>query len=92
MISDVNLRLGGLVVGDNEQELVKVTTSTAREYKNLTEFLEKCLNKRVVQYAVKPLTESGDNYNSVLHAIEVKSIQNNSPNEVQRSIEIFHQS
>ncbi len=82
---NVTLRLGSQVVDDNEQELVKVSAQTSREYKNFTEFLEKCLNKRVVQYAVKPLTESGDNYNSVLHAIEVKSIQNNSSNEVQRS-------
>lgn len=42
------------------------------EIKNLNEFLEKCLGKKVLEYKLKPLTKPGDNYGSVLQLIELK--------------------
>lgn len=42
------------------------------EIKNLKDFLEECLGKSILEYALKPLTKPGDNYGSELQAIEVK--------------------
>lgn len=42
------------------------------EIKHFTEFLEKCFGRKVIDYSMEPLTKAGDNYGSVLHAVEVK--------------------
>lgn len=41
------------------------------EIKNIREFLEKSLKRKVLKYTTRPLTKPGDNYNSLLHAIKV---------------------
>lgn len=75
----MNLYLDG---DDNGQKIASESAATLRGYKNFTDFLENCLDIKVVQYTVKPLTKSGDNYNSMVQAIDVKSIQNNGLHEV----------
>lgn len=57
-----------------------------KEYRNFKEFLEKCLEKNVLQYTVRPLTKPGDNYNSMLQAIEVKSVRGNDSNDVSSAV------
>lgn len=42
------------------------------EINKFTEFLETCFGRKVIEYSMKPLTKAGDNYGSVLHAVEVK--------------------
>lgn len=42
------------------------------EIKNFSEFLDKCLNRNVIGYTMKPLTKAGDNYGSVLHSVELE--------------------
>lgn len=37
--------------------------------KNFTEFLEKSLNRTVLGYTLKPLTNIGDNYSGVLKSV-----------------------
>lgn len=46
------------------------------------EFLEKCLGQTVLDYTLKPLTKPGDNYGSILQAVEVKVAKNTNSNEV----------
>lgn len=42
------------------------------EIRNFTEFLSKCLGKRVIEYQLNHLTKPGDNYGSVMLSVEVK--------------------
>lgn len=46
-------------------------TQVLCEIKQLTEFLEKCLDHKVLKYILKSLTKPGDNYRSVVQSIEV---------------------
>lgn len=52
------------------------------EVKNFTAFLEKCLKRTVIEYTMKPLTQMGDNYGSVLHSVEAHVTATNDNNEV----------
>lgn len=40
--------------------------------RNFGEFLEKCLKRKVIEYSLKPLTKPGDNYGSIMQAVDVK--------------------
>lgn len=42
-----------------------------RELKSLRYFLEKCLDKTVLNFVLSDLTKAGDNYGSVLQSLEV---------------------
>lgn len=46
------------------------------EIRNFTKFLEKCLERKVLGYTLKPLTKPGDNYGAVLQSVDVKVVGN----------------
>lgn len=52
------------------------------EIRNFGEFLEKCLERKVHEYSLKPLTKPGDNYGSVMQAVDVKVAGETDPTEV----------
>lgn len=41
------------------------------EIKSFHEFLENCLGKKVSNYKLRPLTKPGDNYGSIMQALDV---------------------
>lgn len=49
---------------------------------NFTEFLEKHLGRKVLDYILRPLTNPGENYGSVMQSVEVKVAGLNDANEV----------
>lgn len=57
-------------------------TKPLSEIRNFTEFLEKCLERKVLSYTLKPLTKPGDNYGAVLQSVDVKVVGNNGIDEV----------
>lgn len=42
------------------------------EIKNFSEFLEKCLGRKVLDYTLKRLTKPGDNYGSIMQSVDVE--------------------
>lgn len=52
------------------------------EIRNFTEFLEHHLNKKVLEYSLKPLTKPGDNFGAVVQSADVKVTGNNDSDEV----------
>lgn len=52
------------------------------EIRNFTDFLEKCLERKVLDYTLKPLTKPGDNYGAVLQSVDVKVVGNKGRDEV----------
>lgn len=52
------------------------------EFRQFHEFLENQLARKILEFTLNPLTKPGDNYNSILRALEVTSIKNNRTNEV----------
>lgn len=42
------------------------------EIKEFDKFLEKCLEQKVLNYTLKPLTKPGDNYGSIMQSVDVK--------------------
>lgn len=42
------------------------------EIRKFSEFLEKSLGRRVLDYRLKPLTKPGDNYGSVMQSVDVQ--------------------
>lgn len=42
------------------------------EINNFMEFLEISLKQKIVEYTLKPLTVAGDNYGSIMQAVDVK--------------------
>lgn len=50
--------------------------------RDLTEFLEKCLGRKVLEYTLNPLTKPGDNYGSIMLSVEVKVAEINECNKV----------
>lgn len=42
------------------------------EIRNFTEFLEQHLNKKVLEYSLKPLTKPGDNFGAIVQSVDVK--------------------
>ncbi|XP_031638919.1 uncharacterized protein LOC116351033 [Contarinia nasturtii] len=63
--------------------LIIVTEAQIAPLEEFHTFLEKCLHKHVLEYIVKPLTRPGDNFASVIQALEVKTINNNDPTEIE---------
>lgn len=47
------------------------------EIKNFNEFLEKCLEYKVLNYTIRALTKAGDNYRGVVQSVEVRADNNN---------------
>lgn len=47
-------------------------TSSSCEIRNFTEFLEKCLGRKVHDYTLRPLTKPGENYGSTMQSVDVK--------------------
>lgn len=52
------------------------------EIQQFREFLEKSLNKRVLEYTLKPLTKPGDNYGSIIQSVDVKVTSDDDCNQV----------
>lgn len=52
------------------------------EIQQFREFLEKSLNKRVLEYILKPLTKPGDNYGSIMQSVDVKVTSDDDCNQV----------
>lgn len=52
------------------------------EIQQFQEFLEKSLNKRVLEYILKPLTKPGDNYGSIMQSVDVKVTSDDDCNQV----------
>lgn len=50
------------------------------EIRNFVNFLKDCLRQTVLEYKLKPLTNPGENYASVLQSVEVKVIKNDQVN------------
>lgn len=42
------------------------------EIRNFGEFLEYRLERKIIEYSLKPLTKPGDNYGSIMQAVVVK--------------------
>lgn len=56
-------------------------------YSNIVEFfefLESALQRKVLEYTLSPLTKLGDNYSSILQALEVKTNKRNDSNQVKQ--------
>ncbi|XP_055321212.1 uncharacterized protein LOC129577737 [Sitodiplosis mosellana] len=51
------------------------------DIKHLKTFLEKCLNKKVLEYKLNSLTNPGDNFGSILRTIDLNVIENSNSNE-----------
>lgn len=52
------------------------------EISNFMEFLEECLRGKILSYTLSPMTKPGDNYGSVIQAVEVKVVGNREFDEV----------
>lgn len=50
--------------------------ATSSEIRNFTEFLEKHLKRKVLNYTLKSLTKPGDNYGAILRSVDVKVAEN----------------
>lgn len=50
--------------------------------RDFTEFLEKCLGRKVLEYTLEPLTKPGDNYGSMMLSVEVRVAEINDFNQV----------
>lgn len=61
-----------------------------RDIRNFTEFLEKCLKRKVLEYTLQPLTKPGENYGSIMQWVKVKVAGVNSPSEVYLESNIRH--
>lgn len=55
-------------------------------------FLETCLQKKVFKYTLNPLTKRGENWGTVLQALEVKYLKSNDSNEVNQIFLPLHSS
>lgn len=53
------------------------SSSSMGEIKNFNEFLEKCLEYKVLNYTIRALTKAGDNYRGVVQSVEVRADNNN---------------
>lgn len=42
------------------------------EVRNLSEFLQNCLRREILNYELEPLTKPGDNYGSVMQSVTVE--------------------
>lgn len=47
------------------------------EINDFAEFLEKCLNRNILDFTLKPLTKPGDNYRSIMQLVEVQVSEKN---------------
>lgn len=52
------------------------------EIRNFTAFLEQHLNKKVLEYTLKPLTKPGDNFGAIVKSVDVKAVDNSDSDEV----------
>lgn len=52
------------------------------QIRGFSNFLETCLNRKVLEYTLKPLTKPGDNYGSIMQAVDVKLAGKNESSEV----------
>lgn len=69
----------------NRQHLSGTSSQiTFSEIKYIKEFLEECLNMKVIDYTIKPLTKPGDNYGGVLQSIEVRAFESNDSDKVNK--------
>lgn len=59
---------------EGETFLTKMSnkSDSSCKIKNFTEFLEKCLGKKISSYILRPLTKPGDNFGSTIQSVEVK--------------------
>lgn len=44
------------------------------EIRNFTEFLERNLNRKVLEYTLKSLTKPGDHFGAIVQAVNVKVV------------------
>lgn len=60
--------------------------------RNFTEFLEICLQQKVLRFTLKPLTKPGDNYGSTMQSVDVEVAGKCDSDKVNKSKirEIFH--
>lgn len=58
------------------------------EINEFDKFLEKCLEQKVLNYTLKPLTKPGDNYGSIMQSVDVK-IAGKSEDEVVNCTKYF---
>lgn len=64
--------------------------SVQSEIKHLNEFLEKFFERGVIKkYALKPLTKAGDNFGSVLHALDVEIVDKSNAEKVNMKLRII---
>lgn len=61
-------------------------SQTTCKIRDFTEFLEKCLGRKVLEYTLNPLTKPGDNYGSIMLSVEVKVAEINECNKVNMCI------
>lgn len=57
-------------------------TNALCEIRNFVYFLENCLNRKVIDYSLKSLTKPGDNYGSLLAAVDVNVVSKSDSEEV----------
>lgn len=54
------------------------------EIRDFTAFLQKCLQRKVLDFTLKPLTKPGDNYGSLIQSVDVKVTAGSDREEVNR--------
>lgn len=59
------------------------------EIKEFSKFLQKSLEKRVLNYELKPLTKPGDNYGSTMQSVDVTVAGENDDDKVNEKFIIF---
>lgn len=67
---------------NNSTLFLKKMDQPLKELKNVHEFLEKQFAREILNFTLNPLTKPGDNYNSMLQALEVKCFKGNNSNNV----------
>lgn len=58
------------------------------EIKEFAQFLEKSLQRKVLEYSIKPLTKPGDNFGAILQSVDVKVGNDSKPVSLTYSLNI----
>lgn len=63
--------------------------SSLCEIRNFTDFLEKCLKRKISDYSLKNLTKPGDHYGSIMQSVDVQVLEINGCTKVNEKVKCF---
>lgn len=58
------------------------TIQPISQIRYITEFLERHLNRKVLEYSLKDLTKPGDNFGSVIQSLDIRVAERNTSDSV----------